>query len=260
MIPRRQIALLLLPVVLCLGPALEARGQTSRPGVEPGAGVSLAALMQDARRMEAQRNGPTTAQAALASLVLPGAGQIWSGRKWGWGLVAAEGLLVGSALWARSEGRERQGGYEDFADRYWDQQRYVDYLTSYQVATGTPWPHNHHTLPPVGVRNHDYYEMIGKYNQFAPGWDDWSPDAGSLVDGTSLHRSRYVDARWRANRYLKWTLTAGGLVFLNHALASVEALIWGRRTESRQVSLGLRPERTRSARSLLLTITWRPKR
>jgi hypothetical protein len=228
--------------------------------MKPGAGVSLDALMQDARHTRAQSRGPTTAQAALASLVLPGAGQIWSGRKWGWGLVAVEGVLVGSAIWARSEGRERQEAYEDYAELHWDRQRYLDYLTGYLAATGTPWPHDHHTLPPTGVRNHDYYEMIGKYDQFAPGWDDWGPDAPSLVDGSSLHRSRYVDARWRANRYLKWTLTAGGLVFLNHALASVEALIWGRRRDNRQVSLGLRPEFRGSSRSLLLTITWRPER
>lgn len=206
--------------------------------------------------------GPSPGKVALASLIVPGAGQIWTGRKWGWGLVAGDALLIGSALWAGAEGRRRQDAYEAFADSHWNRKRYLDYLTFYQGRTGTPWPHDHHTLPPPGVFNHDYYEMIGKYDQFAPGWDDWAALSGSLVAGTSLRRARYVDMRWRANRYLKWSLTAGGLVFLNHVFASVEALIWGIRHRERAATLELRFAGDGSAAGggLLLAVVWRPRR
>ncbi len=195
--------------------------------------------------------------AALASLAVPGAGQIITGRKWGWGLVVADAMLIGSTVWARSEGRDRQDKYEAFARQHWDRQRYLDYLTFYLGQTGTSWPHVHHTLPPADVMNHDYYEMIGKYDQFAPGWNDWTA-SGALDDGSSTYRSRYLDMRWRANRYLKWSLTAGGVVFLNHAFAAVEALIWGTKQQISTPSLGLRIRGVPGeGGETLLTITWR---
>jgi hypothetical protein len=200
--------------------------------------------------------------AALTSLVIPGVGQIRQGRKWGWGLMATDLLLIGSGVWARSEGRERQDKYEGYADRHWNRQQYLDYLDYYLGQTGTPWPHDHHTLAPPGVFSHDHYEMIGKYDQFAPGWDDWAAMGSTLDEGTSTHRTSYLDMRWRANRYLKWSLTAGGLVFLNHAFAAVEALIWGKRQQERVATLGLRfsgaPDQVGT--TALLTITWRLRR
>ena len=64
--------------------------------------------------------GPEPWKAALASLAVPGSGQLWSGRRVGWGFVAAETVLIGGGIWAKAQGRSRQGDYERFADRYWE--------------------------------------------------------------------------------------------------------------------------------------------
>ena len=222
-----------------------------------GAGMSLLAIQHGEGPDSADPTALPPGRAALTSLVIPGVGQIRQGRKWGWGLVAADLVLIGSAIWARSEGRDGQERYEAYAGQHWDRQQYLDYLDYYLAQTGAPWPHDHHTLPPPDVLNHDFYEMIGKYDQFAPGWDDWA--AGTLEEGTSAHRSRYLDMRWRANRYLKWSLTAGGLIFLNHTFAALEAFVWGKRQQDRAATLRLRMSGTpgQGDRATLLTITWR---
>jgi hypothetical protein len=185
--------------------------------------------------------GPRPWQAGLASLALPGAGQLWQGRKWGLGLLAGDVLLAATAVWTNAEGRDRQDRYEHFADAHWDRQRWLDYLAYYESLIGEPWPHQHHTIPPEGTCDHDYYEMIGKYDQFAPGWDDWAALAGDPVRGTSRNRDDYLGQRLQANRWLSWSVTAGGLIFLNHVAAAAEAWLWGRTKDNTpRLQVGMR--------------------
>jgi len=193
-------------------------------------------------------------KAALSSLLLPGSGQLKQGRRSGWAFIAAEAVLIGGGIWAGYRGRTMQEDYEFLADKHWDRNRYLEYFSAYTAETGSPWPYDHHTLPPEGTRNHDYYEMIGKYEQFAPGWDDWSAWYDITYRGNSTNRNTYLQMRLEANRYLKSALTAGGLLFLNHAITSAEALIWGLRgEESRQsVSAGRESPWSAALKSLLL--------
>ncbi len=234
-----------------------ARAQPAGAGYMDTLVVGLREMARTPLRIGELAGSTTTPawKAALASLVVPGSGQIWTGRKWGWGLVAAEAALVGGGLWARSRGRDQQRGYERFADLHWDRNRYLDYIASYEAITGSPWPYAHHNLPLAGVHNHDYYEMIGKYEQFAPGWNDWSAGYDVLYRGLSANRDSYLHQRLVANRYLKWALTAGGLVFLNHVVASAEALLWGlrggERAEGRSPPAAVTPWKA-AAHSLLL--------
>jgi hypothetical protein len=216
---KNRIITLLLPFVLLMAPGA-VRGQAQAGGagsLRTAAAVPL--------------GGPRPWQAGLASLALPGSGQLWQGRTWGFGLLAADALLAGTAVWTNLEGRDRQDRYERYADAHWDRQRWLDYLAWYQSLTGEPWPHQHHTIPPEGVEDHDYYEMIGKYDQFAPGWDDWAARIDDPVRGDSSHRDDYLEQRLRANRWLSWSVTTGGLIFLNHVAAAAEAWLWGRNRE-----------------------------
>ncbi len=193
-------------------------------------------------------------KAALSSLLLPGSGQLRQGRRSGWTFIAAEAVLIGGGIWAGHRGRSLQEDYEFLADQHWDRNRYLEYSSFYTAETGLPWPYDHHTLPPEGTRNHDYYEMIGKYEQFAPGWDDWSAWYDITYRGNSTNRNTYLQMRQEANCYLKSALTAGGLLFLNHALTSAEALIWGLRGERqrRRASTGSESPWNTALKSLLL--------
>ena len=250
------------PLLLCAGigsimpPGVCAQETSSLSGISAPSGLLGKALLLSNGPAPDNR-APQAWKAALASLVVPGSGQIWTGRRGGWGFVAAEVVLVGGGVWAGSRGRGRQGEYERFADQYWDRDRYLEYIATYEAVTGSQWPYDHHTLPPDGTRCHDYYEMIGKYEQFAPGWDDWSAWYDVSYRGKSTHRDSYLQMRLEANRYLKWALTAGGLVFLNHVAASAEALVWGLRGGERpkgRSSVGTSP--WKAALSSLLLPGW----
>jgi len=202
--------------------------------------------------------GIAPGRAALMSLLLPGWGQVAQGRRWGWGSMAAEALLAGAGIWAHAEGIDRRADYQRFADLHWGRARYQDWVTGYPALTGEAWPYDHHTLPPPGEEGHDYYEMIGKYDQFAPGWDDWTPEADRPWLGDSPHRRDYLVQRRDANRYLKGALTAGGLVFLNHALTSLEALIWGRAQQRLRAAPLVRSGPGGPVPSVGAVLVWRP--
>ena len=224
-IPACRSVVLLTMVFLSVGP----------PGVERAGAQSMdvVPVFSDFQQDEGKINEAW--KAAFSSLLLPGSGQLRQGRRSGWAFIAAEVVLIGGGIWAGYRGRSLQEDYEFLADLHWDRNSYLDYLSFYTAETGLPWPYDHHTLPPEGTRDHDYYEMIGKYEQFAPGWDDWSAWYDITYRGNSSNRNSYLQMRLEANRFLKSALTAGGLLFLNHALTSAEALIWGLRGERQRL-------------------------
>ncbi|MFO7768638.1 MAG: hypothetical protein R6W82_06760 [bacterium] len=213
--------------VLALLLAASAAPAGAQTAPAPAGGAPPALLL----RGEGAEGGVGSGRAALMSLVLPGWGQVAQGRSWGWGAMAADAVMAGVGIWAHRAGTDRRAAFERFADSHWGRGRYLGWVGGYPDLTGEPWPYDHHTLPPPGEEGHDYYEMIGKYDQFAPGWDDWTADPAMPWQGDSEHREDYLAQRQEANRFLKGALTAGGLVFLNHALTSLEALIWGTRED-----------------------------
>ncbi|MYJ44249.1 MAG: hypothetical protein F4069_02790 [Rhodothermaceae bacterium] len=120
-----------------------------------------------------------------------------------------------------------------------------------------------HVLPFFGEQQ--YYELIGKYFQYAPGWDDYvaltrdgrvtwigengefipsiEPETGESGD-TKTHVSprfyRYADSHADANTYLRRASRITTLLIANHVIAAVDAAIFARLHNRRvQVSLGL---------------------
>lgn len=81
-----------------------------------------------------------------------------------------------------------------------------------------------HTLPPYG--DQQYYELIGKYSEYAIGWYDY--DVSRMNNRFEIHSQRYLEyasMRGAANRDLKTASTFFSLVVLNHALSVIDALI-----------------------------------
>jgi len=89
-----------------------------------------------------------------------------------------------------------------------------------------------HRLAPYD--DQQYYEMIGKYQQFNPGWSDYS-DADYPPDGYTYNSTRkdvvtpmflsYADERGKANDYYNVTNTAIAIIIANHVLSAVEAAL-----------------------------------
>ncbi len=80
-------------------------------------------------------------------------------------------------------------------------------------------------------KNLEYYENIGKYNQFFSGWDDADPDNPIIREsatGTAIafseNRDRYLTIRENANKLLSMAGYTVSAVMFNHVLSALDAL------------------------------------
>ena len=119
----------------------------------------------------------------------------------------------------------------------------------YHPETGASFSHK---LPFFGEQQ--YYELVGKYFQFAPGWSDYSyilnedgnptwidPDGNFLLsidpemtagDGSKPNVTdtffRYAEDHGEANDYLRRASRVSMLFVLNHLIAAVDAAVFAK--------------------------------
>lgn len=160
------------------------------------------------------------------SLLVPGAGQAYQGR---WRSALAF-IGVEAASWTgwyiwREEGKEKEREYKNFADEHWNLDRFQAWRDNYRARYDTTWWT--HVLPKK--KDQEYYEMIGKYDQFAAGWEDYPkewldnpPEDNRGYEGTL--RARYEDMRDESNRYLKRAGYMMGLVLVNRVVSAIFSL------------------------------------
>ena len=138
---------------------------------------------------------------------------------------------------------------------------------AYNPETGASFSH---VLPYFGEQQ--YYELIGKYYQYAPGWDDYADwlDADGdpipgVIDPTRREGGDHPNVRGRfrdyardharANDLLRRASRASALVLVNHLLAAMDAALSAKLHNNRlQTDVGLgydldgRPEPTATLR------------
>jgi hypothetical protein len=178
--------------------------------------------------------GKSLKKAFLYSLIVPGSGEFYAGSKIKAGLFF--GLDV--TLWAlyfdyHGKGKDKENEYKAWADQFWAFADYRQWL----------WDSVYHEDPKIGYENvsdtfpyykngvktyfshhlHDkkdqqYYEMLGKYEQFGNGWDDYS-DASQ----TSAHREKYLNMRFSSNNLLNKAKYSAMFSLANHILSSFDA-------------------------------------
>jgi hypothetical protein len=144
---------------------------------------------------EVARKSP--GKAFLMSLILPGAGQWYYGSKIKAALfLGVEVTTIAMSLKYHSDGNRLTTDFQNFNAAHWHQGDYVYYLqqaygdpniTSDTASVLSQYQEISHHLPPFG--DGQYYEMSGKYNQFAWGWDD------AVYESHYLHDSGFVPAR-----------------------------------------------------------------
>ena len=88
-------------------------------------------------------------------------------------------------------------------------------------------------------RTRDFYENIGKYNQFFSGWSDADPNRPDIEEtlsgpiAWSDYRRYYIEKRGESNRLQGLAGYAVSAVLFNHVLSAVDALFsasaWNRR-------------------------------
>ena len=186
-------------------------------------------------------------KAFVFSLLVPGLGQLYYGNP------AKAALFFGAdvAFWALSYSRHKKGNdltdeFNAFNRDHWSRDSYEHkyLLWVYGVTSDKDVPTENgevsHHLPDTETQQ--YFEMTGKYNQFAWGWDDavlntkhiddYSASAGNkpprILDSSSTpyspRRFAYEDMRHVANTKFDQARAMIMLAMANRIISSFEAL------------------------------------
>ncbi len=197
---------------------------------------------------EYKRKSPE--KAFLLSLVIPGAGQFYNGSI----IKPIVFLGVEAAAWGlyanyHSKGEDMTDEFEAFNDAHWVPDHYADYMRwTYEAVEGddkqippsVPSTEITHHLP--DTKTQQYYEMTGKYDQFAWGWDDATLEGNDLyyydesnppprfIDRTptSSNRDLYETMRDDANKEFDKATKMLMLSVANHLVSAFEAYLGAR--------------------------------
>ena len=223
-----KTAVALLSAMLC-GSSVWATEPTGRPL------IPVTFSTANVRRPLFEGNPPhetdskSPSKAFLMSLAIPGMGELYTGaKKRAIGFLTAEAVTwITYARW-RSRGNDLKTEFRTFADRLWDEGRYRQWQALNQ-AQGFPVLETHilpckDSAPNPGacekVDTQQYYEVIGKYDQFVYGWDDTRdlPLATNNEQIQSTLRLNYEGQRNESNKLLKRASVVVGLAVLGAAV------------------------------------------
>jgi hypothetical protein len=189
-------------------------------------------------------------KAFLLSLAVPGLGQLYYGSKMKPVFFAG----AEAAAWLfrahfNNSGDQMIADYEAFNQAHWSQTSYGDYLEAeygYRDDDSIQVQEISHHLP--DTKTQQYYEMTGKYSQFAWGWDDavfhdstlseliaaGGPPAITSDDLApySARRIAYEDARGAANQEHRKADRMLAVIMLNHVVSAFEAYFTTKRRNS----------------------------
>lgn len=193
-------------------------------------------------------------KAFALSMVVPGAGQWYYGSK----TKALLFFAVDVAAWGlqfkwHGDGVDMEDEFEAFNRQYWSRESYEEkYLywvygvTDDDELQGPVYGEVSHHLP--DTRTQQYYEMTGKYNQFAWGWADaalnghpldyFHPDSGNgelpAITGASVTpvsnlREEYETMRADANSKLEDARKMVMVSVFNRLVSGLEAYFGAKR-------------------------------
>lgn len=182
--------------------------------------------------------------AGAMSLAVPGTGEFYTESYWKSGLF----FTLEVTGWILAYSYEKKGDrqtklFEGVANDHWSVVRYARWLVAHRGASISidpdeslpPWRRVDwaqlnaaerqagrgfsHTLPPHG--DQQYYELIGKYNQYSPGWDDYAAEEN--FEEISRRFLEYSRMRGKANDFYNVSSTVLSLIVVNHVLSAVDA-------------------------------------
>ncbi len=216
--------------------------------------------------------------AAGLSAIIPGAGEIYAESY----LKGSIFFLADVALWGLAYHFDKKGDdqtdfFQGYADQHWNVVRYADFAETHFISSGSyawripgapndapPWQrvnwdelnrmerdiartaagqYYSHTLPRYGEQQ--YFELIGKYQQFYQGWDDanlnlvsYDEITAALTDDTMF--KYYSAERGKANDYYSNATTFVTIAVINHVLSAADAA-WtaGRYNSALRANVGL---------------------
>lgn len=202
--------------------------------------------------------------AGLLSALIPGAGEFYAGSYYKSAIFfALEAGLVAVAVIYNQKGDDKTKEFENYADNVtetsgWSVVRYAQWINQYkgkdiQINPNTnlkPWERVNwselnkvereikgfsHTLELHGKQQ--YYEMIGKYHQFSPGW--WDYKGGSNNFEISPSYAYYSSLRGDANNLYNVSTKAVVGIYVNHFLSALDA-VWSAVSFNKDLAINFR--------------------
>jgi hypothetical protein len=175
--------------------------------------------------------GKSVKRAFVYSLIVPGAGEFYANSK----IKAVLFFGLDATLWTlyfnyHKKGKNKENEYKGFAEQHWIEDDYREWLIdSLDIQSGSDqdsfWNKEEqrfdwlsHHLP--NKKDQQYYEMIGKYDQFKFGWDDFPvPDTNQAL------RNAYLNMRRDSNNLLNKAKYSVMFSLANHILSAFDAAI-----------------------------------
>ena len=156
----------------------------------------------------------------LLSAVLPGLGEVTMGYKRGYGMMALDIASWFGVKHYHDEGGAKRQEYIDFANEHWSEDRLsdafgdnsFDYVGTFYYGDTMENPADYQSLS-LWVSQEDdfreYYENLGKWDQFVFGWDDFTdprsfgvntdPRTAALKDDPRVSQNRITFRGMRAD-------------------------------------------------------------
>lgn len=190
-------------------------------------------------------------RAFFLSAAVPGLGELWAGSKTR--AAVFFGLeVLGLGLYSSwdSKGNDLEDEFRVRADSTYNPWNYL----AWRDSRNSRFSSITHALPcssyvkaspssvpvPDAIRDceagekQQFYELIGKYDQFVSGWEDvYDPDTGNRIESTEVDsaenfqseiRLSYEVDRNESNKYLKRASNMLGLILVNHVISSIDAV------------------------------------
>ena len=207
--------------------------------------------------------------AGFLSLLVPGAGEIYSGEYLKAGIfVVLEASVVTTAVIYNNKGNQKTDEFQNYADNNWSVVKYAEWLNTnadgqISISSNTnlpPWERVNwielnnaernageilgggfsHALPPHG--DQQYFELIGKYKQYSVGWDDYDTQANGINWFlTTPNMLSYASERGKANDLYSVASTAVIGIYVNHFLSALDA-VWSSIQHNKDLALKVRLE------------------
>jgi len=209
------------------------------------------------RKLDEEEEPKNPVVGALLSAVLPGLGEFY-GKNY---IKAGAFLAVEAALWVtytifQNKGDDQTSYYQDYANQNWDVRKYARWLKREPFSGNeviNPDEQNlnilrnqlnlceeknfSHTLPNYGEQQ--YYEVIGKYQNFVVGWSEANYDAITKANYGTTKLGQvdfYMSERENANTWYSRGSLMITVVILNHILSAADA-VWSVITYNKKLQL-----------------------
>ncbi len=188
---------------------------------------------------------------AALSLAVPGLGEFYSEsyiKAAAFFAVEVAAITVG--LMYDKKGDDQTNVFQNYANEHWSVQRYAKWTVTnakninanvntddYNIFTNTGsvnWSELNRLESDLGSYyshrlaykgDQQYYEMIGKYHQFNPGWDDFGDENTPYVYGDPLTERflLYAKQRGEANDFYNIASKAVIVIVANHFISALDA-------------------------------------